>query len=141
MSGVPSTHFITAPVFGPPVAAAAAQLLIVMSGDYRSKKEVAHLLHPAVGRKIMDLGGNVEKGNASQFMHTRISQSAHSTVVAPTFKLIGNAMILGSLELLAEVFTLSEKAGIGAPLAYQLIKDLMPAPPSVSALVSHNLKT
>ena len=62
ISSIPSTHFIAAPVFGPHTAAAAAQLVIIMSGDYRSKKEVAHLLHPAVGRKVMDLGGNVEKG-------------------------------------------------------------------------------
>jgi len=33
-----------------------------MSGDYRSKQEVAHLLVPGVGRKVIDLGGNVEKG-------------------------------------------------------------------------------
>ncbi|KAL7285048.1 hypothetical protein ACG7TL_000139 [Trametes sanguinea] len=112
LSNVPSAHFITSPVFGPPAAANAAQLLIVMSGDYRSKKEVAHLLVPAVGRKIMDLGGNVEK--------------------APTFKLVGNSLILGSLELLAEVFTLSEKAGIGAPLVHQFIKEVMPAPPLIN---------
>ena len=62
LSNLPSAHFITSPVFGAPSAAAAAQLLVVMSGDYRSKKEVAHLLIPAVGRKVMDLGGNVEKG-------------------------------------------------------------------------------
>ncbi|KAI0640128.1 NAD-P-binding protein [Trametes polyzona] len=112
LSNVPHTHFVTSPVFGPPAAAAAAQLLIVMSGDYRSKKEVAHILIPAVGRKAMDLGGNIEK--------------------APTFKLIGNSLILGSLELLAEVFTLSEKAGIGSGLVHQFIKDVMPAPPLVS---------
>ncbi|RDX46769.1 NAD(P)-binding protein [Lentinus brumalis] len=112
LSSLPSTHFITSPVFGAPSAAAAAHLLIVMSGDYRSKKEVAHILCPAVGRKVIDLGGNVEK--------------------APTFKLIGNAMILGSLELIAEVFTLSEKAGIGAPLVHQFIKDIMPAPPLIN---------
>ncbi|KAI0714813.1 NAD-P-binding protein [Earliella scabrosa] len=112
LSGLPNTHFITAPVFGPPAAAAVAQLVIVMSGDYRTKKEISHILHPAVGRKLLDLGGNVEK--------------------APTFKLIGNSLILGSLELLAEVFTLSEKAGIGAPLVQQLIKDIMPAPSLIS---------
>ncbi|KAI0756407.1 NAD-P-binding protein [Daedaleopsis nitida] len=112
LSSVPNTHFITAPVFGAPAAAAAAQLIIIMSGDYRSKKEVSHILHPAVGRKLVDLGGNVEK--------------------APTFKLIGNSLILGSLELLAEVFTLSEKAGIGAPMVHQLIKDLLPAPPLIN---------
>ncbi|KAI0354664.1 NAD-P-binding protein [Trametes cingulata] len=112
LSNLPSTHFVASPVFGPPATAATAQLLIVMSGDYRSKKEVAHILIPAVGRKVLDLGGNIEK--------------------APTFKLIGNSLILGSLELLAEVFTLSEKAGIGAGLVHQFIKDMMPAPPLVN---------
>ncbi|KAH9854276.1 NAD-P-binding protein [Lenzites betulinus] len=112
LSNIPHTHFVTSPVFGPPAVAATSQLLIVMSGDYRSKKEVAHLLIPAVGRKALDLGGNIEK--------------------APTFKLIGNSLILGSLELLAEVFTLSEKAGIGAGLVQQFIKDIMPAPPLIS---------
>lgn len=51
-----------APVFGAPAAAQAAQLIVVMAGDYRSKKEVAHLLIPAMGRKVIDLGGNLEKG-------------------------------------------------------------------------------
>ena len=40
-------------------------------------------------------------------------------------------MILGSLELIAEVYTLAEKAGIGAAPVHQFIKDVMPAPPSV----------
>ena len=51
-----------APVFGAPAAADAAQLIIVMAGDYRSKKEVAHILVPAMGRKVIDMGGNLEKG-------------------------------------------------------------------------------
>lgn len=34
----------------------------MMSGEYRSKKEAAYLLVPAVGRKVIDLGGNLEKG-------------------------------------------------------------------------------
>jgi 3-hydroxyisobutyrate dehydrogenase-like beta-hydroxyacid dehydrogenase len=51
-----------APVFGAPPVADAGQLLVVMAGDYRSKKEVAHLLVPGVGRKVIDLGGNLEKG-------------------------------------------------------------------------------
>jgi len=33
-----------------------------MSGDYRSKKEVAFLMVPAVGRKVLDIGENLEKG-------------------------------------------------------------------------------
>ena len=62
MSAIPQATFIMSPVFGAPAVAQAAQLLIVMSGDYRAKKEVAHILHPACGRKVMDLGGNIEKG-------------------------------------------------------------------------------
>ena len=51
-----------APVFGAPPVAEAGKLLVVMAGDYRSKKEVAHLMIPAMGRKVIDLGGNLEKG-------------------------------------------------------------------------------
>ncbi|EPQ60237.1 NAD P-binding protein [Gloeophyllum trabeum ATCC 11539] len=112
ISSVPHCHLITCPVFGPPAAADKAQLIIVMSGDYRSKKEVAYLLVPAVGRKVYDLGGNLEK--------------------ACTFKLIGNSMIMGMLEVMAESFTMAEKSGVGAETAYNLIKDMMPAPPLVN---------
>ena len=62
ISSVPHARFITCPVFGAPAAAAKGLLIVVMSGDYRSKKEVAYHLVPAVARKIIDLGGNVEKG-------------------------------------------------------------------------------
>jgi len=44
-----------------------AQLIIAMSGDYRSKKELAYLLVPAIGRKVLDLGGNVEKGELPEY--------------------------------------------------------------------------
>jgi hypothetical protein len=40
-------------------------LIIALSGDYRSKKEVAYTLVPAIGRRVLDLGGNVEKGDFS----------------------------------------------------------------------------
>ena len=63
-----------------------------MSGDYQSKKLVAHLLIPAVARKVTDLDRNLEK--------------------APTMKLVGNSVILGVLELIAESYTLAAKNGI-----------------------------
>ena len=69
ISGFPHTHLITCPVFGPPAAAEKSQLVLVMAGDYRSKKEVAYLLVPAVGRKVIDLGGNLEKGEISSLEH------------------------------------------------------------------------
>jgi hypothetical protein len=63
VSSIPHTHLITCPVFGTPHPFAdKAQLILAMSGDYRSKKEVAYLFVPAIGRKVIDLGGNVEKG-------------------------------------------------------------------------------
>ncbi|KAG9314152.1 NAD(P)-binding protein [Chiua virens] len=101
-------NFVASPIFGPPMAADAGKLVIAMSGDYRSKKEVAYLTVPGVGRKVIDLGGNIEK--------------------APTFKLIGNGMIMGANELLAETLTLGEKSGVGAHAVYDLVKEIMPAP-------------
>ncbi|KAJ8596256.1 NAD(P)-binding protein [Rhizopogon salebrosus TDB-379] len=112
LSSFPHTHFVISPVFGAPQAADSANLVIAMSGNYRSKKEVAFLLVPAVGRKVIDLGGNVEK--------------------APTLKLIGNGMLFGAIELLAETLTFGEKSGIGQQTVYNLIKEIMPAPSLVA---------
>ncbi|KAF9225572.1 NAD(P)-binding protein [Gyrodon lividus] len=108
LSSFAHCHFVASPVFGPPMAADAGKLVVVMSGDYRSKKEVAHLMVPGIGRKVVDLGGNTEK--------------------APTLKLIGNGMIMGASELLAETLTLGDKSGIGAQTVYGLVKEIMPAP-------------
>ncbi|KZS96203.1 NAD(P)-binding protein [Sistotremastrum niveocremeum HHB9708] len=109
LSSIEHTHFLTAPVFGPPAAAAKSQLVMVMSGDYRSKKVVGYLVVPGVVKKVIDLGGNVEK--------------------APTFKLLGNSLILGSIELLGEAMTLADKSGVGTDNLYEFVKDFMPAAP------------
>jgi len=108
ISAIPYCHLVTGPVFGPPAMADKATLIVLLSGDYRSKKEVAYTLVPAIGRRVLDLGGNVEK--------------------APTFKLIGNSLILGSIELIAESYTIAEKSGIGQELVYEYIKEMFPAP-------------
>ena len=42
--------------------------------------------------------------------------------LAPTLKLIGNGMIMGMNELLAETLTFGEKSGIGQQTVYNLIK-------------------
>ena len=63
MSATPHCHFVTGPVFGAPAQADKAALIVLLSGDYRSKKEVAYILVPAIGRRVLDLGGNVEKGD------------------------------------------------------------------------------
>lgn len=63
---------------------------------------------PTLGRKVYDLGANVEK--------------------AASFKLVGNSVILGMIELLSEAFTLAESSGVGQDKLYQLIQDVYPAP-------------
>ena len=50
-----------------------------MAGDYRSKKEVAYLLVPAIGFKVIDLGGDVEKGKSALPCHIKFSLSGLSS--------------------------------------------------------------
>ncbi|KAG5352440.1 hypothetical protein C0989_002342 [Termitomyces sp. Mn162] len=107
ISAIPHAHLITCPVFGAPAMAAKGQLVIVMSGDYRSKKEIAYLFVPGIGRKRRSL-------------------------LAPTFKLIGNSMILGTLEVLAEAYTLAEKSGIDAENVHNFVQDMLPAPGTIA---------
>ena len=57
------------------------------------------------------MGENVEKGGAS-FPQPRVPHSRD--VLASKLKIIGNALILGQIELLAEVMTLADKAEVGA---------------------------
>lgn len=111
ITSFPNCHLVGSPVFGRPPVADAAKLIVVLSGDYHSRKQIAHLLVPAMGRMVMDLGDDVTK--------------------AHTLKLIGNSMILGMMELVGEVFTLGQKSGVGQKPVLDLIKGLMPAPPLV----------
>jgi len=108
VSAIPNTHFVAAPVFGATGAAAAAGLIVCLAGDYKAKKEVAYLLVPAAGRKVIDLGGNVEK--------------------AVSFKLVGNAFIASTVELLAETQTLADKVGVGRQNFHNFIQEMFPAP-------------
>ena len=121
VSSIPHAHLVASPVFGAPAMADKAQLLLVMSGNYRSKKELAYLLVPAIGRKVMDLGANIEKGKGHSVGQLAFgkTEECHS---APTFKLLGNSMILGALEILAEAYTLAEKTGINAENVHKLVQ-------------------
>jgi len=44
------------------------------------------------------------------------------------FRLVGNALELGFIELLSECFTLSEQAGVGSSKLMELIKDQHKSP-------------
>lgn len=102
-SSRPHRTFLSCPVFGVPHAAESGHLVLAISGDYFAKKHVAHALVPAIARKVMDLGSNVERAMA--------------------FKLVGNSLELGFIELLSECLTLSEQAGVGSDKLVELIKE------------------
>lgn len=85
------THYLTAPVFGRPEAAAAQKLWICTSGN-SSLKEAAKPILESMGQGVVDFGE--EPGNAN------------------VVKITGNFMIMASMEMMAEAFTLGEKNGI-----------------------------
>jgi 3-hydroxyisobutyrate dehydrogenase-like beta-hydroxyacid dehydrogenase len=84
-------HFLCAPVFGRPEAAAAAKLFVVASGEAQSLKTATPLL-ASISQRVFYLGE---------------APSAASLV-----KLCGNFMILSAIEALAEALALGEKGGV-----------------------------
>lgn len=85
------SHYLTAPVFGRPAAAADAKLFICISGDTAIKTEAEHLLK-LLGQGVYDFGEDPGAANV--------------------VKLTGNFMIMASMETMAEAFTLAEKHGL-----------------------------
>jgi 3-hydroxyisobutyrate dehydrogenase-like beta-hydroxyacid dehydrogenase len=85
------SSYLAAPVFGRPEAAAAKKLWICVSGDAGSKEKAKPVLD-CLGQEIYDFGE--EAGGAN------------------VVKIAGNFMIMASLEIMAEAFTLAEKNGL-----------------------------
>jgi 3-hydroxyisobutyrate dehydrogenase-like beta-hydroxyacid dehydrogenase len=85
------SHYIAAPVFGRPVAAAEKKLFICISGNPQAK-EVAMPVLECLGQRIIDFGDAVGGANV--------------------VKIIGNFMIIASVEMMSEAFTLAEKNGL-----------------------------
>ena len=85
------SHYLAAPVFGRPEAAAAQKLWICTSGN-SSVKEACKPILGSMGQGVVDFGE--EPGNAN------------------VVKITGNFMIMASMEMMAEAFTLGEKSGI-----------------------------
>lgn len=106
-----SRRFFQAPVFGPPPMAKAATLVYVIAGDKEPRAAVEPYLVPSTARKIMDLGTDVTKASA--------------------FKLIGNNIILSTIEMLSETMTLADKTGIGADRVQEWIELFYPAPSAI----------
>jgi 3-hydroxyisobutyrate dehydrogenase-like beta-hydroxyacid dehydrogenase len=85
------SSYLAAPVFGRPEAAAAKKLWICISGDQASKDKARPILEN-LGQGIVDFG-EIPGG-------------------ANVVKIAGNFMIMASLEMMAEAFTLAEKNGL-----------------------------
>lgn len=85
------SSYLTAPVFGRPEAAAAKKLWICVSGDQQSKDTAKPILE-CMGQGVVDFGEDAGGANV--------------------VKIAGNFMIMSSLEIMAEAFTLAEKHGL-----------------------------
>ncbi|MBU3077734.1 NAD(P)-dependent oxidoreductase [Sphingomonas quercus] len=95
-------HYISAPVFGRPDAAAAAQLTIVAAGPAADIDRAQPLLD-AIGRRTFRVG-------------TRPS-------AANLVKLSGNFLILAAIEAMAEAMALAEKSGVAPALLLEVLTD------------------
>jgi len=84
-------HYLAAPVFGRPDAAAARKLWICLSGNGVAKERVLPLLN-ILGQGVFDFGEEVGAANV--------------------VKIAGNFLIISAIEAMAEAFTLAEKNGV-----------------------------
>jgi 3-hydroxyisobutyrate dehydrogenase-like beta-hydroxyacid dehydrogenase len=84
-------HFLSAPVFGRPDAAAAAKLFVVAAGA-AADFQTASPLFASIGQRVFYVG---EKPSAANLL-----------------KLCGNFMILSAIEAMGEAMTLAQKGGI-----------------------------
>lgn len=101
-------EFIAAPVFGRPDVAEKQSLWIVTAGSERAKKQVEPLLY-FIGKKVYDFG--IDPGSAN------------------IVKITGNFLLLSTIELLAEAFTLAEKGGVSVEALHSFLTDsLFPSP-------------
>src|ERR1700761_5623449 len=85
------SNYLAAPVFGRPEAAAAKKLWICVSGN-KKIKDTANPVLEAMGQSIIDFGETAGAANV--------------------VKIAGNFMILSSMEMMAEAYTLAEKNGL-----------------------------
>ncbi|HWZ02825.1 MAG TPA: NAD(P)-dependent oxidoreductase [Mucilaginibacter sp.] len=84
------SNYLASPVFGRPEAAAAKKLWVCVSGDQHAK-DLAKPVLENLGQGVIDFG-----------------EGAGANVV----KVAGNFMILASMEIMAEAYTLAEKSGV-----------------------------
>ncbi len=84
-------HYLASPVFGRPEAAAAKKLWICVSGSQHAK-DMAKPILENLGQDVIDFGEGAGAANV--------------------VKIAGNFMIMASMEMMAEAYTVAEKNGI-----------------------------
>lgn len=94
-------EFVTAPVFARPEAAAAKMGNAVISGEAAAKERIKPLLTAGFAKNIFDLGTDAGSANV--------------------LKLIGNFMIAGAIELMAESYALAEKNNVDPRIAHEML--------------------
>ncbi|KAI9663953.1 MAG: hypothetical protein M1821_007444 [Bathelium mastoideum] len=102
-------EFVAMPVFGEPSMAQRALLTCLPCGREESVQRVLPYTKGVVGRAVVDLSGQ-KPGTAS------------------TLKLVGNTLIVGMIENVAEAHVLAEKAGVEAKCLHQVIENVWPGP-------------
>lgn len=104
--------YLSAPVFGRPDAAKSAALVQLLGGDAKAKQIVKPIFVPAVAKRVVDAGDEVAKGSA--------------------LKLLGNSMILGVVEMLAETYALADVIGFDPEVYQSFIRDFFPLYPYIA---------
>jgi len=94
------SHFVAAPVFGRPDAAAAGKLWILQSGTAAAKQRARAVLE-AIGQGVVDIG--------------------EAPDAAPTGKIAGNFLIASAMETMSEAFALLEKSGVDCRIWHDLM--------------------
>jgi 3-hydroxyisobutyrate dehydrogenase-like beta-hydroxyacid dehydrogenase len=100
-------HYIAAPVFGRPDAAAAAKLWICPAGSSEIIERCRPLFN-ALGQGVIVVGAE--------------------PYLANVLKLVGNFFVISAIETLSEAFTLAEKAGVEVDRVLDVVKALLPVP-------------
>ena len=102
------SHYVAAPVFGKPDAAAAQKLWIATSGPADAKTRIQPLLD-AMGQGVYDFGDDPGSANV--------------------VKLAGNFLLGAAIEAMGEAFTLAQKSGVSRTSVYELFTDTLFACP------------
>jgi len=98
-------HYIAAPVFGRPEAAASKKLNFVMSGEANAKTIIEPLLKNAGGAGVFDFGNDITAAN--------------------TVKLCGNFLIAAALEAIGESAALATKSGVNAAAMWNMFSQTL----------------